>query len=201
MKKNQSKLSIKNNININNSINLKDTLIAIRVRPLNSKDKEESLYKTIKIVSNNQLKVSIPTEYSFEEKEKSTEIKVTKEKQTSFEFDQIFDENSSQSQVYEKVSYNLIDQIKEGYNATILTYGASGTGKSYTIYGSGDEFGIIFRIIKDLFNNINNKFIIKISYIEIYNEIIKDLLNINNNNNSIKIVLKEKVLDKNEAFS
>ena len=89
--------------------------------------------------------------------------------------------------------------------------------------GKRNDYGIIFRFIKDLFNSINdinnndnNKFIIKISYIEIYNEIIKDLLNnnINFNNNNLKVEIKtdfrnglilknailKKVFNQNEAL-
>ena len=216
----ENKLNINDNNNIDKQNN---TLVAIRVRPLNSKEKEESDYKIIKVISNNQLMVSIPTAYSFEEKGKTSKIKVTKERHTTFDFDLIFDENVSQSQVYELTSLNLIDQIKQGYNATILTYGAANTGKTYTMLGKRNDYGIIFRFIKDLFNSINdinnndnNKFIIKISYIEIYNEIIKDLLNnnINFNNNNLKVEIKtdfrnglilknailKKVFNQNEAL-
>ena len=57
----------------NNNIDKQNnTLVTIRVRPLNSKEKEESDYKIIKVISNNQLMVSIPTAYSFEEKGKTS---------------------------------------------------------------------------------------------------------------------------------
>ena len=109
----ENKLNINDN---NNNDKQNNTLVTIRVRPLNSKEKEESDYKIIKVISNNQLMVSIPTAYSFEEKGKTSKIKVTKERHTTFDFDLIFDENVSQSQVYELTSLNLIDQIKQGYN-------------------------------------------------------------------------------------
>ena len=113
---------------------------------------------------------------------------MAKEKQSSFEFDFVFDENSSQSQIYEYTTRNLINNVLEGYNATVLAYGATGTGKTYTMVGNGVNNGIMIRTIKDLFYYVNSnimdnkQFIIKISFIEIYNETIKDLLS---NDNSI----------------
>ena len=214
-----SKESISKEINKNylqkkiskEKLNTNNTLIAVRVRPLNKKEKEESNYKTIKVILNKTLILSIPTEYSFKEKEP---IQIIKEKQSSYEYDIVFDENSSQSEVYKYTSYNLIDQILEGYNATVLAYGATGTGKTYTMLGNSSNFGIMIRVIKDLFikvnKNKNKKYNIKISYIEIYNEIIKDLLS---NNNSIVelrtdakkgLILKnaiiKKVSNEKEAF-
>ena len=160
-------------------------LIAIRVRPLNSSEKEDSDYKTIKIITENKLIISIPTEYSFEKKSQINHIQVIKEKQSIYEYDFILDEDSSQSKVYQYTSYELLYQIIEGYNATIFAYGATGTGKTYTMVGEGANVGIMILSLRDLFIFVNNsltkdkKFTIKISYIEIYNEIIKDLLSSN----------------------
>ena len=87
----------------------------------------------------------------------------------------------------------MIDKILNGYNSTTLAYGVTGTGKTYTIFGdlsnnSKDE-GIIFKACDYLFEKIelnkkinkieNINYEIKVSYIEIYNEIVKDLINKN----------------------
>ena len=198
-------------------------IIAVRVRPLNKIEKEDSNYKTINIINKDTLTISIPTDYSIYEKgkgkKKENKINVTKEKQASFKYDFVFDENIKQPQIYKYTSSNLIKQVMEGYNATIFAYGATGTGKTYTMLGNGADFGIMIRSIKDLFilinNNIDKKYIIKISYIEIYNEIIKDLLSNNTNNNNSLIDLRndpqkgviiqgiefKKVLNENEAFN
>ena len=215
------------NININNNsfssknirekFNSNNSLISVRVRPLNSKEKEESDYKTIKVISVSKLIISIPTEYSFEENSEINHIKVAKEKQSSFEFDFVFDENSSQSQIYDYTTRNLINNVLEGYNATVLAYGATGTGKTYTMVGNGVNNGIMIRTIKDLFYYVNNnimdnkQFVIKISFIEIYNETIKDLLSNDNSIVELKtdskkgLVLKnaliKKISNENEAFN
>ena len=176
-------------------------IIAIRVRPLNKKELEDSDYKTISIIDRDTLTISIPTEYSFNEnsKEKNklnkeNKLNVTKEKQATYKYDFVFGENTNQEQIYKYTSSNLIKQVIEGYNATIFAYGATGTGKTYTMLGNSLNVGIMIRAIKDLFLSINNKkdkrYIIKLSYIEIYNEIIKDLLSNNSNKNDNNSIIE-----------
>ena len=199
-------------------------IIAVRVRPLNKKELEDSDYKTIRIIDRDTLTISIPTEYSFNENtkgknklNKENKLNVTKEKQATYKYDFVFGDNINQEQIYKYTSSNLIKQVIEGYNATIFAYGATGTGKTYTMLGNGLNVGIMIRAIKDLFLLINNKkdkkYIIKISYIEIYNEIIKDLLSNNNSNSIIELrndpqkgtilqgVELKNVLNENEAFN
>ena len=72
----------------------------------------------------------------------------------------------------------------EGYNATIIAYGPTGTGKTYTMEGGreGDTRGIIPRAIDDIFDYIENdtsasrKYLVRAAYLQIYNEVISDLL-------------------------
>ena len=127
-----------------------NALIAIRIRPLNSEEKEDADYKTIKVISNNSLLISAPLEYSFEKMDKINYMKIIREKQSLYKYDFIFDEKASQEKVYESTSYHLIPYILEGYNATIFAYGATGTGKTYTMLGEGDNIGIMIRTIKVL---------------------------------------------------
>ena len=186
---------------LDEKFNKNNIIIAVRVRPLNKKEIQDSSYKTISIISKDTLIISIPTEYSFNEerknkskKEKENKINVTKEKQEIFKYDFVFDENINQSQIYKYTSSNLIKQVIDGYNATIFAYGATGTGKTYTMLGYGANVGIMIRAIRDLFllvnNNRDKNYLIKISYIEIYNEIIKDLLNNNNDGKGSNIELR-----------
>ena len=195
-----------------------NAIIAIRIRPLTPEDKEEADYKTIKVISINSLIISTPIEYSFEKMDKINYMKIVREKQSLYKYDIIFDEKSSQEKVYESTSYHLIPYILEGYNATIFAYGATGTGKTYTMLGKNDNIGIMIRTIKDLFlfinynkdNNSDIKYIIKLSYIEIYNEVIKDLLS---NNPIVELISDPKkglilkntvnkiISNENEAFN
>ena len=70
----------------------------------------------------------------------------------------------------------------QGYNASVFAYGATGAGKTHTMLGSEENPGIMMLSIEELFNCIENytmerDYKIKISYVEVYNENIKDLLN------------------------
>ena len=68
----------------------------------------------------------------------------------------------------------------EGYNATIFAYGATGAGKTYTMMGTNQSPGIMFLSMRELFSRINTitdkKYVIKLCYIQVYNEVIQDLL-------------------------
>lgn len=104
-----------------------------------------------------------------------------KVKDQVFAFDRIFDENASQSDVYEGTTRQLIDSVLDGYNATVFAYGATGCGKTHTITGTSSQPGIIFLTMQELFEKINERSDdkqteISLSYLEIYNETIRDLL-------------------------
>ncbi|EMR09100.1 hypothetical protein PNEG_02444 [Pneumocystis murina B123] len=102
-------------------------------------------------------------------------------KEIKYAFDRVFDENATQEMVYENTAKPLLDGVLEGYNATVFAYGATGCGKTHTISGSPEDPGIIFLTMKELFDKMTSladeKIIeITMSYLEIYNESIRDLL-------------------------
>ncbi|KJR88928.1 kinesin family member 18/19 [Sporothrix schenckii 1099-18] len=98
-----------------------------------------------------------------------------------FAFDRIFDDNASQMDVYEGTTKGLLDSVLDGYNATVFAYGATGCGKTHTITGTAQQPGIIFMTMQELFEKISERSDDKVtelslSYLEIYNETIRDLL-------------------------
>ena len=102
-------------------------------------------------------------------------------KDQTFGFDRIFDENTTQADVYEATTRNLLDSVLDGYNATVFAYGATGCGKTHTITGTIQQPGIIFLTMQELFERITERMEervteISLSYLEIYNETIRDLL-------------------------
>ena len=104
-----------------------------------------------------------------------------KVKDQVFAFDRIFDDNASQADVYEGTTKNLLDSVLDGYNATVFAYGATGCGKTHTITGTSQQPGIIFLTMQELFEKINERSgdktaELSLSYLEIYNETIRDLL-------------------------
>jgi hypothetical protein len=91
----------------------------------------------------------------------------------------VFDEQSSNAEVFERVCPDLIEQSLKGRNICILAYGQTSTGKSHTILGEEANPGLIPRCIDEYFRRLARKdlsFVMKVSYIEIYMEHIRDLL-------------------------
>ncbi|KAF7190527.1 Kinesin-like protein [Pseudocercospora fuligena] len=104
-----------------------------------------------------------------------------KAKDSKFAFDHVFDDNATQNDVYQATAVRLLDRVLDGYNATILAYGATGCGKTHTITGTSAHPGIIYLAIQELFEKMEElreckEVTITLSYLEIYNEQIRDLL-------------------------
>lgn len=104
-----------------------------------------------------------------------------KVKDQVFAFDRVFDENTTQTEVYEGTTRSLLDNVLDGYNATVFAYGATGCGKTHTITGTAQQPGIIFLTMQELFEKMEERSQDKtteltLSYLEIYNETIRDLL-------------------------
>lgn len=104
-----------------------------------------------------------------------------KVKDQTFGFDRIFDDNAQQADVYEATTKPLLDSVLDGYNATVFAYGATGCGKTHTITGTVQQPGIIFLTMQELFERVGELSSekvteISLSYLEIYNETIRDLL-------------------------
>ncbi|KAJ4339601.1 tubulin-dependent ATPase kip3 [Didymella glomerata] len=102
-------------------------------------------------------------------------------KDQTFAFDRVFDDTTSQADIYESTAKPLLDNVLDGYNATVFAYGATGCGKTHTITGTPGDPGIIFLTMQELFEKINERSEEKVtevtlSYLEIYNETIRDLL-------------------------
>ncbi|KAI9883453.1 MAG: hypothetical protein M1823_004787 [Watsoniomyces obsoletus] len=102
-------------------------------------------------------------------------------KDRTFAFDRVFDENTTQGDVYEATTRGLLDSVLDGYNATVFAYGATGCGKTHTITGTSQQPGIIFLAMQELFERISERRAdkdtdVSLSYLEIYNETIRDLL-------------------------
>lgn len=102
-------------------------------------------------------------------------------KDQTFGFDRVFDDNTTQGEVYEATTRGLLDSVLEGYNATVFAYGATGCGKTHTITGTAAQPGIIFLTMQELFEKIAERSDekhteVSLSYLEIYNETIRDLL-------------------------
>ncbi|KAJ8773251.1 hypothetical protein K2173_028428 [Erythroxylum novogranatense] len=102
----------------------------------------------------------------------------------SYAFDRIFDESCTNASVYELLTRDIIHAAVDGFNGTAFAYGQTSSGKTFTMNGSETDPGIIRRAVKDVFNRIDmitdREFLIRVSYMEIYNEEINDLLTVEN---------------------
>lgn len=124
-------------------------------------------------------------------------------KDQTFAFDRIFDQNASQGEVYESTTRNLLDNVLDGYNATVFAYGATGCGKTHTITGTAQQPGIIFLTMQELFERIDERAgekstEVSLSYLEIYNETIRDLLVPSGSSGKGGLMLRE---DSNQSVS
>ena len=131
----------------------------------------------------------------------------------SFPFDKVFTEKDNNKTIFDSIIKNLVDNILQGYNSTALAYGVTGAGKTHTMFGdmlnlnlvnninnnitninlnNNFEEGICMYAVDYLFSKIsslsNKVFTIKISYLELYNEQVKDLLTIKPSNEGIMII-------------
>lgn len=151
--------------------------VALRCRPMSSKEKARNCTTIVKVPSETTVIM--------------THVESNEEKK--FTFDHCYFTESTQEHVYRDIGAPMVKQALDGYNSTMFAYGQTGSGKTYSMMGALDEHrGIIPRLNEDLWNKVaetllikNNesnagestKIMITVSFLEIYNEVIKDLLN------------------------
>ena len=140
--------------------------VAIRVRPMNSHEKEQ----------NSTICVEVDTA--------NNTVSVSKTDTKTFQFDYVYPMETTQRQIYDEVAFPIVDSIFQGYNGTIFAYGQTGCGKTFTMMGVVDNpelkgvipnaFAHIFGFIKT--EGESKKFLVRCSFVEIYNEEVRDLL-------------------------
>ncbi|XP_056158283.1 kinesin-like protein KIN-7O isoform X5 [Syzygium oleosum] len=130
--------------------------VSVRARPLSPDDAGTSPWR---ISGNSILMANLPSK---------------------FEFDQIFGEDCKTREVYESRTKDIVAAAVRGFNGTVFAYGQTNSGKTHTMRGSVREPGVIPLSVYDLFDSINKdvgrEFLLRMSYMEIYNEEINDLL-------------------------
>ncbi|KAK7018005.1 Kinesin-related protein 11 [Halocaridina rubra] len=165
-----------------NSQNIK---VFVRCRPQNTQEKLAKSFNCIDIQNSREIVVK---ERSFD--------KFTK----TFTFDKVFGPDSKQIDVYKAVAKNSVEEVLNGFNCTIFAYGQTGTGKTYTMEGErtldsttwddGPEAGIIPRCVNHLFDELrlqNIEFTMRVSFLELYNEELFDLLSPSNDMSKLRL--------------
>ncbi|KAL9092502.1 MAG: hypothetical protein Q9159_000849 [Coniocarpon cinnabarinum] len=95
-------------------------------------------------------------------------------------YDNVFTAHDGNAKVYDASAKRLVRRVMEGYHGTVFAYGMTGTGKTYSMQGTAKQPGVIPLAITDIFSfireNPEREFLLRVSYLEIYNEKIHDLL-------------------------
>uniref|UniRef100_A0A670XXI3 Kinesin-like protein n=1 Tax=Pseudonaja textilis TaxID=8673 RepID=A0A670XXI3_PSETE len=158
--------------------------VVIRVRPENPKERNGNFQKVVQVVDKHILVFDPKVEeVSFFHGKKLPNRDITKRqnKDLKFVFDAIFDEHSTQREIFEDTTKTFLDGFLNGYNCTVLAYGATGAGKTHTMLGSPEDPGVMYLSMVELYNSIDRikeekHCAIAVSYLEVYNEQIRDLL-------------------------
>lgn len=211
--------------------------VGIRIRPLNNKEKNISLLESIKVIDKNTVYVLSSDEiYNLTNNKLNSTISKSNLKKDSnsnsnnnsaqgkyYNFTNVFSNTKTQEQLYQEtnIKENVLSLLQNNNNISIISYGIEKSGKSYSMFGDGDNPGLVPRILDELFSLkekiLNNKkekvnkntslkykfngftnssqtlseINFKINLISIENEAIKDLINSDNNNDNSKILVKE----------
>uniref|UniRef100_A0A4W3K438 Kinesin-like protein n=1 Tax=Callorhinchus milii TaxID=7868 RepID=A0A4W3K438_CALMI len=150
--------------------------VALRIRPLNEAEVEEGATIIAHKVDEQMVVLMDPME------DPDDILRANRSREKSYMFDVALDYEATQEDVYRATTKGLIEGIISGYNATVFAYGPTGAGKTYTMLGTDYEPGIYVRTLNDLFKSIEEtsddmEYTVSMSYLEIYNEMIRDLLN------------------------
>lgn len=139
--------------------------VAVRVRPMNKKERDEQSVICVEVDSaSNAVSIAKP-----------------KSEMRTFQFDYVYPISSTQKEIYDQVAFPIVESIFQGYNGTIFAYGQTGCGKTFTMMGNAETRGIIPNAFQHIFGFINTeglsrKFLLRCSFLEIYNEEVRDLL-------------------------
>ncbi|XP_055507096.1 kinesin-like protein KIF19 isoform X4 [Leucoraja erinacea] len=150
--------------------------VALRIRPINEFELDDGATIVAHKVDDQMVVLMDPTE------DRDDILRANRSRERTFMFDMVFDGTSTQEDVYLATTKDLIKGVISGYNATVFAYGPTGAGKTYTMLGMNYKPGIYIQTLNDLFKAIeatseNMLYNVSMSYLEIYNEMIRDLLN------------------------
>lgn len=165
--------------------NSKNIRVVVRVRPPNTREMEQNQRTIIKCQDSTSLMFD-PDEDEDEfffhgAKQFHRDITRKQNKKLLMEFDRLFDETAVNSDVFEASMKPLVQSVMDGFNCSAFVYGATGAGKTHTMLGNEEQPGITYLTMAYLFDRMTElgeerKFDIGISYLEVYNEQVMNLL-------------------------
>ncbi|XP_037298933.1 kinesin-like protein KIF3A [Manduca sexta] len=156
--------------------------VVVRVRPMDQREKIDGAYSCVSVDPINSTVAVSRTNVT------------PVEPPRIYAYDAVFDSNTTQMDIYVQTASPIVEQVLKGYNGTIFAYGQTGTGKTYTMAGSNSApelRGIIPNSFAHIFSHIakakdDEKFLVCVTYLEIYNEEVRDLLG-NNPHQSLEV--------------
>nr|XP_033931329.1 kinesin-like protein KIF13B isoform X4 [Pseudochaenichthys georgianus] len=177
---------------MDDSLNDSNVKVAVRVRPMNRREKELKT-KCVVEMDGNQT-VLHPAIINLNKSDSRNQSKV-------FAYDNCFwsidesqkDKFAGQDVVFQCLGESLLDNAFMGYNACIFAYGQTGSGKSYTMMGTAEQPGLIPRLCSSLFSRTvkeageQEQFTVEVSFMEIYNEKVRDLLDPKGNRQALRV--------------
>nr|AMS24231.1 kinesin 8-IIb protein [Marsilea vestita] len=148
--------------------------VYVRIRPISKKEKEVGARCCVKAANGKEIYL---TEMALE----SDYLRLKRLKGRYFIFDGAFPENTNQEEVYRTSTEQLVEAVLEGKNSSVFCYGATGAGKTFTMLGTMKDPGVMVLALKDLFAKLKQRssegeHSVRLSYLEVYNETVRDLL-------------------------
>ena len=171
------------------SVGEEGIIVAVRIRPLSKKEINSGIISCCQTLGESNIAIR-------KNGDANGYLKSQQAILNEYAFDAVFDESSTQEEVYQSTAKKFIPNVINGKNVTVFAYGATGAGKTHTMLGNSradasakdSGLGIIPCAVKDLFAhiadryesaddmNIEEKWTVTLSYIEVYNEQVYDLL-------------------------
>lgn len=170
-----------------------NVIVCVRVRPLNrleerTKQREAWVLRNDREIIQNYFPAS---ENKYANSNVAAKDAPAQNKGAStYAFDHVFTPDKDNVYVYERIGLPIITGCMEGYHGCIFAYGQTSSGKTHTIHGSANQPGMIPQSVQSVFDWIEDhperEYVLRVSYMEIYNEIVNDLLNPANTNLRIR---------------
>ncbi|NXJ55473.1 KI18B protein, partial [Spizaetus tyrannus] len=154
--------------------------VMVRVRPPGPCEQEQAVHRILRVVDQHIL-VFDPEEHSGPPSSMlPTHRPKQQGKDLKFVFDRVFGEGATQEEVFQHTTCDMLDSVLNGYNCSVFAYGATGAGKTYTMLGLEKSPGIMYLTMVELYRKIEAReeksYEVLVSYQEVYNEQIHDLL-------------------------
>ncbi|VVD04131.1 unnamed protein product [Leptidea sinapis] len=155
--------------------------VVVRVRPTNEKEKDQNNRIVVDVVDDHVVVFDPKEDPPFYFHGAKQPIPKRANKDLKFVFDHVYTHDATNYDIFETTTKEMLSSLMEGYNCSVFAYGATGAGKTYTMIGSKEHPGITYLTMEHLFYSINSfeqdrEFDARVSYIEVYNENVYDLL-------------------------